>query len=58
VVDKEALEQDFFGFPVNVIPPWLSVLIYNLGMKNNGTAGGRSSETSSHFIDMDNNSLR
>jgi hypothetical protein len=34
VVDRVALGQGFFRvsqfFPVNIIPPWLSMLIYNL----------------------------
>jgi hypothetical protein len=33
VVDKVALGQifsEFFGFPVNIIPPWLFTLIYHL----------------------------
>jgi hypothetical protein len=35
----------FFGFPpVNIIPQWLSAVIYRLGM-NNRPVGGRSSET-------------
>jgi hypothetical protein len=29
-------------FPVNVIPPWFSILIYHM---NNRPVGGRSSET-------------
>jgi hypothetical protein len=41
-------------FLVNIIPPWLSILMYHLG-KNNIPVGGRSSETSSHPIDMKNN---
>jgi hypothetical protein len=56
-VDKVALGQIFlkvFLFsPVNIIPPWLSTLIYNLGM-NNTSVGGRSSETYSHAIEMNN----
>jgi hypothetical protein len=41
-------------FPVHIIPPLLSILIYHLGM-NNRSVGGRSSETSAHPIDMNNN---
>jgi hypothetical protein len=36
--------SEFFDFPVNIIPPWLSVLIDILGM-NNRPAGG-------HFRDV------
>jgi hypothetical protein len=36
----------FFGFLINIILPWLSILIYQLG------DDGRSSETSPHPIDM------
>jgi hypothetical protein len=38
---------------VNVIPPWLSTPIYHLGMINK-PVGGRSSDTQSHSIDMNN----
>jgi hypothetical protein len=55
VVDKVTMEHVFVRVllfsPVNIVPPWLSMLIYHLGM-NNRPAGGRSSETSSHPIDM------
>jgi hypothetical protein len=38
VVDKVALEQDFLLVlqfsPVNIIPPWLSILKYHVGMNN------------------------
>jgi hypothetical protein len=40
-------------FLINIIPPWLSTLIYHLRM-NNGPVDGRSSETQSHPIDMNN----
>jgi hypothetical protein len=40
-------------FPVIIIPPWLHTYII-CGM-NNSPVGGRSSETSSHPIDMNNN---
>jgi hypothetical protein len=33
VVDEVALRQvfsEFFGFPVNIIPSWLSILMYQL----------------------------
>jgi hypothetical protein len=46
-VDKVAPGQvfcEFFGFPLFVIQPWLSVIIYNVGM-NNRPVRGRSSET-------------
>jgi hypothetical protein len=58
VVDKVALGHDLLRVlrlsPVDIIPPWLFVLIYHLGM-NNRLVGGRSSETWSQLIDMDNN---
>jgi hypothetical protein len=38
-------------FPVDIMPLWISMLIYHLGM-NNRLVGGRSSETWSHPIDM------
>jgi hypothetical protein len=41
--------QEFF--PVDIIPPWLSIPICHLGDKNR-PVGGRSSET---YIDMNNN---
>jgi hypothetical protein len=41
--------------PVSIIPLWISLLIYHLGLYNRHV-GGRSSETSSHSIDMNNNS--
>jgi hypothetical protein len=41
--------QEFF--PVDIMPPWISMLIYHMGM-NNRLVGGRSSETWSHPIDM------
>jgi hypothetical protein len=33
VVDKVALVQffEFFGLPVKIMPPWLSILIYHMG---------------------------
>jgi hypothetical protein len=40
--------QEFFSFGI-IIPPWLSIVIYHLGM-NNTPVGGRSSETLSHPI--------
>jgi hypothetical protein len=43
--------NSLFFCPVNIIPPWLSMLIYHLGL-----VGGCSSETYSHPIDMNNNS--
>jgi hypothetical protein len=49
VVDKVALEQVslrvFRFYPVNIIPPWLSILIYITRGTNNSSVGGRSSET-------------
>jgi hypothetical protein len=58
VVDKVAQGQFYLRVlrfsPVNIIPPLLSVLVYRLGM-NNMPVGGRSSETSSHLINMNNN---
>jgi hypothetical protein len=58
MVDTVALGQVYLRVlrfsPVNIIPPSLSVLVYRLGM-NNRPIGGRSSETSSHPIDMNNN---
>jgi hypothetical protein len=57
VVDKVALGQVilriFLFYPVNIIPPWLYTLIYQLEM-NKRSIGGRSSERESHPIDMDN----
>jgi magnesium-transporting ATPase (P-type) len=48
VVEKVTMGQVFFRvlwfFPVSVIPSWLSILIYHLGMNNRPDAG-RSSET-------------
>jgi hypothetical protein len=58
VVDKVALGKVFFRVlqlsPVNIIPPWLTMFIYHQGM-NNRPVGGRSSETSSHPIDVNIN---
>jgi hypothetical protein len=34
-----------------IIPPWLSIAMYHMGM-NNSPVGGRSSETYSHHIDV------
>jgi hypothetical protein len=46
--------SEFFGFsPVNIIPPWLSILISCGGM-NNSPIGGHSSPTDSHRINMNN----
>jgi hypothetical protein len=39
--------------PADIIPPWFSMHIYHLGM-NNRPAGGHSSETQSHPINMNN----
>jgi hypothetical protein len=39
--------------PVSIIPPWALILIYHPGMSNR-PVGGRSSETWSHPIDMNN----
>jgi hypothetical protein len=47
---KDILRVCLFS-PVDIIPPWLSILIYHAGV-NNGPLGGRSSETRSHPIDM------
>jgi hypothetical protein len=44
VVDKVALLQVF-----DIITPWLSILIYH-----NRPVGGRSSETQSHLVNMNN----
>jgi hypothetical protein len=48
VVDKVALAKVFLRVPrfspVNIIPPWFSILIYHLGM-NNRPVDGHSSET-------------
>jgi hypothetical protein len=41
------------SFPVDIIPPLLSILIYNWGI-NNRPVGVRGSETSSHPIDVKN----
>jgi hypothetical protein len=47
-VNKVALGQVFllgiWFVPVNIIPPWLSILIYHLGDEPR-PVGGRSSET-------------
>jgi hypothetical protein len=55
VMDKVALgqvsHQVLRFYPVSIIPPWLSILMYQPGM-NNGPFGGRSSETQSHPIEM------
>jgi hypothetical protein len=55
VVDKVTLGQVLLRAlrfpPVSIIPRWLSILVYNLGM-NNEPVRGRSSETLSHSIDM------
>jgi hypothetical protein len=60
VVNKVALGQVslwvFRFFPASVIPNWLFALIYQLGI-NNRPVWGRSSETHSHTIDI-NNSIR
>jgi hypothetical protein len=57
VVDKVATGTGFSPnssvSPVNIIPPWLSTLVYHLGM-NNRPVSGRSSETESRTIDMNN----
>jgi hypothetical protein len=44
------VEESGFS-PFNIIPPWFSMLIYDLGM-NNRPVDGSSSETYSHPIDM------
>jgi hypothetical protein len=58
VVDNVALGQVLLRLhrfsPVNIIPPWLSILIYHLGDKQQ-LLGGGSSETLSQHIDMNNN---
>jgi hypothetical protein len=41
------------GFPINIIPPLLSILIYHMGI-NNRSLGGHSSETYSHAPVMNN----
>jgi hypothetical protein len=57
VVDKVVTGIDFSPnssvSPVNIIPPWLSTLVYHLGI-NNRPVSGRSSETQSRTIDMNN----
>jgi hypothetical protein len=58
-VDKSCTVADSFPelldfFAVNIIPPWLSIFIYNLGDENR-LAGDRSSETSSDRIDINKN---
>jgi hypothetical protein len=41
---------------VSFVPPWLSIRMYHLGRgTNNWPTGGRSSETLSHSIEMNNN---
>jgi hypothetical protein len=62
VVGKVVLGQVFLRvllfYSVRIILPWLSILIYHLGM-NNRPVSGRSSETSSHFINMNvNNDMK
>jgi hypothetical protein len=58
VVDKVALEQGFLlsssVLPVNIIPPWLSMLTYHL-RHGQQLVGGCSSQTLSHTIDMNMN---
>jgi hypothetical protein len=55
VVDEAALGQVLLRVlrfsPANIIPPWVSTLIHYLG-DNYRYAGGRSSETSSHPIEI------
>jgi hypothetical protein len=55
VVDKVAQGQVFLlvlrFYPVSIIPPWLSIPVYNLGMNNKNT-GGCSLETLFHSIIM------
>jgi hypothetical protein len=57
VVHKVALGQGFLRVlrfsRVNIIPPWLSILILS-GGRTIGLMVGRSSETQSHPIDMNN----
>jgi hypothetical protein len=46
VVDKmhwDRFFSEFFGFPINIIPPWLSILLYHKG-KNNRPICGCTSE--------------
>jgi hypothetical protein len=53
-VDKVALGHIFLiGFPLYIIPPWLSILIF-LGM-NKRPMSGHSSATQSHHIDKNMN---
>jgi hypothetical protein len=60
VVGKVVLGQVFLRvllfYSVRIILPWLSILIYHLGM-NNRPVSGRSSEISSHFINMNVNDM-
>jgi len=59
VVDKVVLGHGFLRVllfsSVNIIPLWLSIFICGM---NNRPVGGRSSETSSHPIDMNNNNIQ
>jgi hypothetical protein len=55
VVDKVALGQVLYSrvfrfYPVNIIPPWLSILIYRVGNEQLVAAVQRQS----HSIDMNN----
>jgi hypothetical protein len=57
-VDKLALGQVFLRVllfpPVSIIPPRLSIQSHNTRGMNNRPVSGRSSETLSHPIDMNN----
>jgi hypothetical protein len=58
VADREALGHVSLGVlrlsPVNIIPPWLSILI-SPGAMNKRPVGVHSSETESHPIDKNKN---
>jgi hypothetical protein len=58
-MDKVAFGQvssEFFLFShVNIIPPWLSAVVYMKSGAKNRPAGGRIWETSSHTINTNKN---
>jgi hypothetical protein len=44
IICRRAVVDELGVSPVDIIPPWLSMLVYHLGM-NSMPVGGRSSET-------------
>jgi hypothetical protein len=50
--------SEFFGFPVTIISPWLSMFIYHWGMKNKPTDDCNSETISPHRYEQQQQNIK